>query len=75
MSLSTIECNRTIINTQIIFLCPSKIPDQDLSIYDLTATQLDNIVSILAQGYTPTSIGPFTSIPPNICLLRNLQVK
>ncbi len=56
------------------FTCPSSIPDQLLSVYDLTSDQLDNITSLTAQGPTATSTGPFTSLPPNICLMSNLQV-
>jgi hypothetical protein len=74
VSLSTSQCTRTITNQQVTFSCPSTITDQELSLYDLTVNQLDNIISIVAGGTGPGTSGPFTSIPPNICLLRNLQV-
>jgi hypothetical protein len=59
----------------ITFLCPSNISTQELSLYDLTVAQLDAITSIVAGGISAGAVGPFTSIPPNICLLRNLQVR
>ncbi len=75
MSLSTSECSRTINAGVITFLCPATITDQELSLYDLTVAQLDSIVSILVtSSNAAVPAGPFTSIPPNICLLRNLQV-
>jgi hypothetical protein len=76
MSLSTQECNRTISGGEITFICPSSIADQELALYDLTVDILDNITSIVATGGSgAVPVGPFTSIPPNICLLRNLQVR
>jgi len=75
MSLSTSQCDRTIIDGEMTFSCPATITDQELSLYDLTVDQLDSIVSIVATTLNAAvPAGPFTSIPPNICLLRNLQV-
>ena len=56
------------------FVCPSSVSSQELRLYDLTTVQLDSIVSLIIKGTAATSPGPFTRIPPNICLLRNLQV-
>lgn len=75
MSLSTHECTRTINAGVLTFLCPSNISSQLLNLYDLTVSQLDSVNSIVAKGRNDTPIGPFTSIPPNICLLRNLKVR
>jgi hypothetical protein len=58
----------------VTFSCPSNISSQLLNLFDLTVAQLDAITSIVAGGNAGTT-GPFTSIPPNICLLRNLQVR
>lgn len=76
MSLSTDECDRTINGSEMIFLCPANVSNQELRLYDLTTAILDSITSIVAtlrDASVPS--GPFTSIPPNICLLRNLQVR
>ena len=68
------ECNRTINDTVMTFKCPLMIENQELRLYDLTTAQLDSIISLIARGDSATSSGPFTEIPANICLLRNLQV-
>ncbi len=57
------------------FQCPSSVASEELTLYDLTTTQLDSITSFIALGPGGTASGPFTSIPANICLLRNLQVR
>jgi hypothetical protein len=57
------------------FTCPSNSNNQALALYDLTTTILDSITSLVVNGPGGTASGPFTFIPPNICLLRNLQVR
>lgn len=60
------------------FICPFGVTNQLLNLYDLTTTQLANITSLTATGTVGGALaspGPFTSIPPNICLLPNLKVK
>ncbi|CAF1167851.1 unnamed protein product [Adineta steineri] len=71
---STHECNRTIDGSIMTFTCPSNVSNQMLRLYDLTTTQLSAITAFIAQGVNDTAKGPFTSIPPNICLLPNLQI-
>ncbi|CAF2795365.1 unnamed protein product [Rotaria sp. Silwood2] len=70
--LSLHECNRTINGTEMTFTCPSTVGSQELRLYDLTTAQLDNIMSLIVSG-SGDNWGPFTRIPANICLLRNLQ--
>ncbi|CAF0867892.1 unnamed protein product [Rotaria sordida] len=54
------------------FTCPSTVGSQELRLYDLTTGQLDSITSLIVVG-SEDNWGPFTRIPANICLLRNLQ--
>ena len=56
------------------FICPSTIASQELPLYDLSTASLDSVISLIAKGGGDTQLGPFTRIPANICLLRNLQV-
>lgn len=56
------------------FTCQSSVAFQELPLYNYTTAQLLNITSIVVNGLSAASSGPFTSIPPNICLLPNLQV-
>jgi hypothetical protein len=58
----------------ITFSCTTALSSQELNLYDLSVAQLDTITSIVAGGSAGVT-GPYTSIPPNICLLRNLQVR
>lgn len=73
MCLAVNTCNKTINGTVMKMTCPSTINILELNLYDLTTSQLDNITSLVVRGDSVLH-GPFTSIPPNICLLRNLQV-
>ncbi|CAF3372182.1 unnamed protein product [Rotaria sp. Silwood1] len=72
MCLSLHECNRTINGTEMSFTCPSIVGSQELRLYDLTVAQLNSITSLIVTG-NENIVGPFTRIPANICLLRNLQ--
>lgn len=56
------------------FVCPSNTNIQELEVYDLTLAQLDSVTSLVAKGTGGVGSGPFTRIPANICLLRNLAV-
>lgn len=47
---------------------------EELPLYNYTSAQLDEILSITVNPRNDTYPGPFTSIPPNICMLPNLQV-
>ncbi|CAF3578413.1 unnamed protein product [Adineta steineri] len=68
------ECIGTITNTtQIVFTCSPTIAYEELPLYNYTTEQLANITSIVVNGLNDSSPGPFTSIPPNICLLPNLK--
>ncbi|CAF3538426.1 unnamed protein product [Adineta steineri] len=68
------ECIGTITNTtQIVFTCSPTIVYEELPLYNYTTEQLANITSIVVNGLNDSSPGPFTSIPPNICLLPNLK--
>ncbi|CAF5217676.1 unnamed protein product, partial [Rotaria magnacalcarata] len=53
--------------------CPFTITNQELPLYTFSVAELDSIVSLVAKGGEGTRSGPFTRIPANICLLRNLQ--
>ena len=62
------------------FACPQNVSNQMLRLSDLTSDQLENITVFIAQGLpNPVNAsqllpGPFTSIPPNICMMPNLIV-
>ena len=58
----------------MIFICLPTGTINELPLFDYTVDQLTNVTSIKANGINSTTPGPFTSIPPNICLLPNLQV-
>ncbi|CAF3355816.1 unnamed protein product [Rotaria sp. Silwood1] len=74
MCLSENECTSRIFNTsEIIFTCLSDIVINELPLYNYTADKLANITSIIVNGVDDNTRGPFTSIPPNICLLPNLK--
>ncbi|CAF2103953.1 unnamed protein product [Rotaria magnacalcarata] len=68
------ECTSSINNgTQIVFECLSDVIINELPLYGYTAPELATITSIVVNGVNDTTLGPFTSIPPNICLLFNLK--
>ncbi|CAF0804306.1 unnamed protein product [Rotaria sordida] len=72
--LSKNECTSTISNTsEIIFTCLSDVIINELPLYNYTTDELAQITSIIVNGVNDTTRGPFISIPPNICLLSNLQ--
>ncbi|CAF0876824.1 unnamed protein product [Rotaria sp. Silwood1] len=74
MCLSENECTSRIFNTsEIIFTCLSDIVINELPLYNYTTDKLANITSIIVNGVDDNTRGPFTSIPPNICLLPNLK--
>ena len=75
MSLSTHECNRTFAPPLLTFRCPSSVSNQLLRLNDLTVDQLDSVTSISAGGWNSSTIGPFTSLPGNLCFLKKLQVR
>lgn len=54
--------------------CLPTMTYEELSLYNYTAAELDDITSIIVNGLNDSSLGPFTSIPPNICMLPYLQV-
>lgn len=60
--------------TEMIFTCLSNITITELPLYDYTTNELEQITSIVVNGPNENTRGPFTSIPPNICFLPNLQV-
>lgn len=69
------ECTSRILNvSQLIFTCLPNVIVDELPLYNYTANQLAHITSLVVNGINNTSSGPYTSIPPNICLLSNLQV-
>ena len=75
MCRSDDECQSNFTNaSEITFTCQSSVAFQELPLYNYTTAQLLNITSIVVNGLSAISSGPFTSIPPNICLLPNLQV-
>jgi len=68
-------CTSPIINViEIIFTCLSNIKITELPLYDYTTDELESITSIKVNEPDENTRGPFTSIPPNICFLPNLQV-
>ncbi|CAF1205199.1 unnamed protein product [Adineta ricciae] len=68
------ECNSTISNSsEMILTCLSTISYEELPLYNYTTNQLANITSIVVNGLSSNTTGPFTSIPPNLCLLPNLK--
>ncbi|CAF3473970.1 unnamed protein product, partial [Rotaria socialis] len=68
------ECTSSINNsTQIVFECLSDVIIDELPLYGYTAPELATITSIVVNGVNDITLGPFTSIPPNICLLFNLK--
>ncbi|CAF1544946.1 unnamed protein product [Rotaria magnacalcarata] len=71
--LSLQQCNGTISGSQMTVNCPFTITNQELPLYTFSVAELDSIVSLVAKGGEGTRSGPFTRIPANICLLRNLQ--
>lgn len=60
--------------TQITFNCASLPAYSELPFYNFTTNQLDSINSIIIAGLDNVTSGPFTTIPPNICMLTNLTV-
>ncbi|CAF3498111.1 unnamed protein product [Rotaria socialis] len=72
--LSLQECNATQKGSQLTITCPSTIVSQELPLYSFSVAELDSIVSLTVKGGEGTLVGPFTRIPANICLLRNLQI-
>ena len=56
------------------FDCGTSTDATDLNVYDFTLAELDAITSIVITISAAATTGPFTVIPPNICLFRNLQV-
>ncbi|CAF4308656.1 unnamed protein product [Rotaria sp. Silwood2] len=72
--LSENECTGRIFNTsEIVFTCLSNVVINELPLYNYTTDELAKITSIAVNGVDDTTRGPFTSIPPNICLLPNLK--
>ena len=73
--LSDRHCNSSIVDgSSIVFTCSSVADFEELPLYQYTTDQLKDIVSIVVRGPDDSTAGPFTSIPPNICLLPNLKV-
>ncbi|CAF0875935.1 unnamed protein product [Adineta ricciae] len=76
--LGTHECNKTIIGQTMTFTCPQNVSNPMLQLSNFTSDQLENITVFIAQGLpNPANAsqflqGPFTSIPPNICMMPNL---
>ena len=69
-------CTSTINSgTTIVVTCPSGITTNALPLYSYSRDELEGITSIVINGPDENTRGPFTSIPPNICLLPNLQVR
>ena len=58
----------------MVLTCLPSMTYEELSLYNYTVEQLNAITSIIVNGRNDSSPGPFTSIPPNICMLPNLQV-
>ncbi|UJR35363.1 hypothetical protein I4U23_028120 [Adineta vaga] len=68
------ECSITFSNsTEMVLTCLSNMTYEELPLYNYTTNQLANITSIVVNGLNGSLSGPFTSIPPNICLLPNLK--